>query len=313
MGNDCIIQTRQVTCRFGRMLAVDRLDLTVPVGCVYGFLGPNGAGKTTTIRMLLGLLEPDEGEIRLFGRLFNRREWPLLAKIGALVEAPSLYPHLTGRENLELTRRLVGTSPKMIDHVLQTVRLEKDAGRLVGQYSLGMRQRLGLALALLNQPALLVLDEPTNGLDPAGIHEIRDLIRTLPQASGVTVFISSHLLSEVEQMATHLGIIQEGRLLFQGPLAQLQAQFGKQLWLRVDRPEEAMALLRRQGWQAEKNGKPEIAVDVNGDADVAMVNNALVFNGFNVYHLDLARPALEDVFLNLTGVHAPAPALEVAA
>jgi ABC-type multidrug transport system ATPase subunit len=300
MQNDFIIQTRQITCRFGDVLAVDHLNLAVPAGCVYGFMGPNGAGKTTTIRMLLGLLKPNAGEIHLFGRPFSPRDWPLLDKIGALVESPSLYPHLTGRENLELTRRLVGANPRQVERVLATVRLEKDANRLVGQYSLGMRQRLGLALALLNQPALLVLDEPTNGLDPAGIHEVRDLIRNLPQAEGVTVFISSHLLSEVEQMASHLGIIQQGRLLFEGPLAQLQAQYAQQLWLRVDRPEDALNLLRRQGWQAHKNGKPEIAVEVNGDADVALVNNSLVFNGFNVFHLDLARPTLEDVFLALT-------------
>jgi ABC-2 type transport system ATP-binding protein len=300
MTNDCIIQTQQLTARFGSTLAVDRLDLAVPAGCVYGFLGPNGAGKTTTIRMLLGLLQPAAGDIQLFGRNFTFNEWPLLAKIGALVESPSLYPHLTGRENLELTRRLVNASPRQIARVLTLVRLEKDANRPVSQYSLGMRQRLGLALALLNQPILLVLDEPTNGLDPAGIHEVRELIRSLPQAEGVTVFVSSHLLSEVEQTATHLGIIQQGRLLFQGSLAQLQAQQAQQLWLRVDRPEDALSHLRRQGWQASKNGKPEIAVEVNGDADVALVNNCLVYNGFNVFHLDLARPTLEDVFLTLT-------------
>jgi lantibiotic transport system ATP-binding protein len=306
MQNDFIIQTRQLTCRFGSVVAVDHLDLSVPAGTVYGFLGPNGAGKTTTIRLLLGLLKPAAGEIRLFGRPFSPRDWPMLDKIGALVESPSLYPHLTGRENLELTRRLVGASPRQVERALATVRMEKDAGRLVGQYSMGMRQRLGFALALLNQPALLVLDEPTNGLDPAGIHEMRELIRNLPQAEGVTVFISSHLLSEVEQMASHLGIIQQGRLLFEGSLAQLQAQYAQQLWVRVDRPEDALGLLRRQGWQAHKNGKPEISVEVNGDADVALVNNSLVYNGFNVFHLDLARPALEDVFLALTKPEQPA-------
>jgi len=305
---DLIIQTQGISYRFGSLLAVDHLDLAVPAGCIYAFLGPNGAGKTTTIRLLLGLLRPAEGEIRLFGRPFTPSDWPLLGRIGALVETPSLYPHLTGRENLELTRRLVGANPSQVRRALATVKLEQDAGRLVSQYSLGMRQRLGLALALLNQPALLVLDEPTNGLDPAGIHEMRDLIRALPQQEGVTVFISSHLLSEVEQMASHLGIIHLGRLLFEGPLSQLQAQFGQQLWLRVDRPDDAVQLLRRQGWQASKNGKPEITVEVNGDADAAMVNNSLVFNGFNVFRLDVARPTLEDVFLSLTAGQAPLPA-----
>ncbi len=309
MLKDFIIQTSQVSCRFGSLLAVDQLDLAVPAGCVYGFLGPNGAGKTTTIRLLLGLLRPNQGEIRLFGQRFTRGDWPLLGKIGTLVELPSLYPHLTGRENLELTRRLVGANRKMVQRVLAVVKLEKDADRLVNQYSLGMRQRLGLALALLNQPALLILDEPTNGLDPAGIHEMRDLIRGLPQAEGVTVFISSHGLSEIEQIASHLGIIHHGRLLFEGSLSELQARSGQQLWLRVDRSEEAAQLLQRQGWQVHKNGKLEIELEVNGDADVALVNNTLVFNGFNVFRLELARPTLEDVFLSLTGgeeVQAPA-------
>jgi ABC-2 type transport system ATP-binding protein len=192
--------------------------------------------------------------------------------------------------------------------VLGVVRLNKDADRLVRTYSMGMRQRLGLALALLNQPALLLLDEPTNGLDPAGILEVRELLHSLPAAEGVTVFLSSHLLNEVEQTATHIGIINQGRLLFQGPLNQLQGQYARQLWLRVDRPADAMALLRKQGWQASKNGKPEIAVEVNGEADVAMVNNSLVFNGFNVYRLELSRPALEDVFFSLTNGTEPAQA-----
>src|SRR5262245_29498458 len=214
------IETSGLTRRFGSQLAVDDLNLLVPAAGVYGFLGPNGAGKTTAIRMLLGLIRPDAGEVRLFGQSLKANHRALMSRVGALVEAPSLYPHLTGRENLEVTRRLLGSPRNRIDRALETIKLTRDANRRVREYSLGMRQRLGLALALLNQPELLILDEPTNGLDPAGIHEMRDLLCRLPAELGLTVFLSSHLLSEVEQIASHIGIIQARRLLFQGTLTE---------------------------------------------------------------------------------------------
>ena len=217
--DDYLIETRELSRRFGSKLAVKDLNLLVPAAGVYGFLGPNGAGKTTAIRMLLGLIKPTVGEVFMFGLPLHKNRITLMRRVGALVESPSLYPHLTGRENLEVTRRLIGAQFKLINLALDIVKLTKDADRRVREYSLGMRQRLGLALALLNQPQLLILDEPTNGLDPAGIHEMRDLIRRLPDDAGVTVFLSSHLLREVEQIASHIGIIHEGRLLFQGRLA----------------------------------------------------------------------------------------------
>jgi len=192
----------------------------VPESGIYGFLGLNGAGKTTMIRLLLGLIKADAGSIRMFGQPFGHE---LLRRIGSLVEMPSLYSHLTGRENLEVTRRQIAAPRSRIDHALAVVRLDADADRLVREYSLGMKQRLGLALALLNAPQLLILDEPTNGLDPAGIHEIRELLRGMPREHGITVFLSSHLLSEVEQLAESIGIVHEGKLLFQGSLAQLRA------------------------------------------------------------------------------------------
>src|SRR5215208_346254 len=225
----CLIETRGLTRRFGTQLAVNNLNLSVPAGGVYGFLGPNGAGKTTAIRILLGLIRPNTGEVRLFGQPLTRNHQSLMRRVGALVEAPSLYPHLTGRENLEVTRRLLGSARNLIELALATVKLTKDADRRVREYSLGMRQRLGLALALLGDPDLLILDEPTNGLDPAGIHEMRDLIRRLPAEHEITVFLSSHLLSEVEQMATDIGIIQKGNLLFEGTLENLQAEMQEHL------------------------------------------------------------------------------------
>src|SRR6185503_17544218 len=238
-----LIETRGLSRRFGAQVAVDDLNLLVPAAGVYGFLGPNGAGKTTAIRMLLGLIRPDAGEVRLFGQPLMGNHRALMSRVGALVEAPSLYPHLTGRENLEVTRRLLGSPRALIDVALETVRMTRDANRRVREYSLGMKQRLGLALALLNKPQLLILDEPTNGLDPAGIHEMRDLIRRLPAEFGATIFLSSHLLSEVEQIAGHIGIIHQGRLLFQGALDELQAQQRERLIVGVNQPEQAIRCL----------------------------------------------------------------------
>lgn len=294
------IATAGLTRRFGTVTAVDGIDLCVPRGSVYGFLGPNGAGKTTTIRLLLGLIRPDSGAVELLGRPLRRDRKALLAQVGALVEAPSLYPHLTGRENLELSRRLAACGRECIDVVLQTMQLTGAAERKVSSYSSGMKQRLGLALALLCRPALLVLDEPTNGLDPAGIREMREYIRRLPEEQGMTVFLSSHLLSEVEQVATHIGIIDHGQLLFQGPAEALHAELGQRVTLAVDRPAKALQILHEAGWQARGDDAEFVHLEVNGRSDAAMVNALLVARGLNVYHLSVAQATLEDMFLSLT-------------
>jgi ABC-2 type transport system ATP-binding protein len=212
LGTETVISLENVWKAYGKVVAVSGLSLAVPPRSVYGFLGPNGAGKSTTIRMILGLQRPDRGAIRLFGNPADSCGTAVLARIGSLVESPSLYLHLTGRENLEVHRRLLGAPksaiPKsIIDEALEIVGMIPAADRVVREYSSGMKQRLGIAQALLGRPELLVLDEPTNGLDPAGIHEIRGLIRTLPERCGVTIFVSSHLLSEVEQVATHFAIL----------------------------------------------------------------------------------------------------------
>jgi lantibiotic transport system ATP-binding protein len=296
-----VIETRALTRQFRERRAVDAVNLQVPAAGVYGFLGPNGAGKTTTIRMLLGLMRPDVGEIHLFGTGLAGNRLALLRRVGALVETPSLYPHLTGRENLEVTRRLLNARRALIDRALDIVKLAADAHRCVREYSLGMRQRLGLALALLNQPELLILDEPTNGLDPAGIHEMRDLLRRLPAEYGITVFLSSHLLGEVEQLAHHLGIIHEGRLLFQGALADLQARQPAQLVLGVAQPEAAAQCLRQAGWDVQPRGEgPLLQVAVAEAAEIARLNRLLVSQGFDVFHLARAPLSLEDMFLTLT-------------
>jgi ABC-2 type transport system ATP-binding protein len=294
-----LIETRGLSRRFGAQVAVDDLNLSVPAAGVYGFLGPNGAGKTTAIRMLLGLIRPDAGEVRLFGQPLRSNHHALMSRVGALVEAPSLYPHLTGRENLEVTRRLLGSPRNLIEVALDTIRLTRDADRRVREYSLGMRQRLGLALALLNKPELLILDEPTNGLDPAGIHEMRDLIRRLPHEFGVTVFLSSHLLSEVEQIAGHIGIIHESKLLFQGTLEELQQRQQTELTVGVTKPDEAAGCLVAAGWSVERrNGL--LSVAAKATEDVAKINRLLVGHRFDVFHLALAQRSLEDIFLTLT-------------
>src|SRR5215468_2413015 len=294
------VETYGLTRRFGAQLAVDDLNLSAPEAGVYGFLGPNGAGKTTTIRMLLSLIRPDAGEVRLFGVPLGADRLTLMRIVGALVETPSLYPHLTGRENLEITRRLLGAPRGLIDDALGVVKLEQDADRRVREYSMGMRQRLGLALALLNKPRLLVLDEPTNGLDPAGIHEMRDLIRRLPAEFGATVFLSSHLLSEVEQVASHIGIIHQGRLLFQGTLAELQSQRQEHLIVGVKQPEQAMRCLTAAGWSAQSRDDGLLTVSAATPDAAARVNSLLINQRLDVFHIALAQASLEDIFLTLT-------------
>lgn len=294
------IETSRLTRRYGNLCAVDTLNLEVPRCSIYGFLGPNGAGKTTTIRMLLGLIRPDEGEVTLLGEPFKNHRLSLLKRVGSLVENPSLYLHLTGRENLEVTRRLRGVERRQIARVLAIVNLEKDADRRTREYSLGMRQRLGLALALLSEPELLILDEPTNGLDPAGIHEMRELLRRLPAEHQITIFLSSHLLSEVEQIATHLGIVQNGRLLFQGALETLQAQRQVSVALEVHQPELAATVLRKAGWTVQSCENQRLNITANSRADAVAVNHLLVNQGIEVFYLSLERPSLEETFLNMT-------------
>lgn len=296
-----LIETHGLTRRFGARIAVDDLNLSVPAAGVYGFLGPNGAGKTTAIRMLLGLIRPNDGEVRLFGvQAGSGNRASLMRRVGALVESPSLYPHLTGHENLEVTRRMLGAPRNLIDLALETVKLTTDAARRVREYSLGMRQRLGLALALLNKPELLILDEPTNGLDPAGIHEMRALIRRLPDEFGVTVFLSSHLLSEVEQIAGHIGIIHEGKLLFQGPLSELQTKQQTRLIVGVKQLDAAISCLTKAGLNVERSVDGMLGIAAKTSEDAIRINHLLLDHRVDVFHIALAQPSLEDIFLTLT-------------
>ncbi len=298
--SEAVLSTVGLTRRFGSLTAVDGLDMDVPGGAITGFLGANGAGKTTTLRMVLGLIRPHAGAVRLFGRpLFQRGRARLPAGVGALVEMPSLYGHLSGRCNLEISRRLLDLPASRIDAVLERVRLTEHADRPAGQYSLGMRQRLGLALALLGEPRLLILDEPTNGLDPAGIQEMRDLIRELPR-QGVTVLLSSHLLSEVEQTADHLVILHRGRRVFQGACTELQARRRACLDVGVDRVEAATDLVERAGWRVLDTLADGVRLDAEGRDDSRAVCRLLVEAGLEVHRLQVRQPSLESIFLGLT-------------
>jgi ABC-2 type transport system ATP-binding protein len=295
------IRTQGLTRVFRGGQGVHQLDLEVPEGAIYGFLGPNGAGKTTTIRLLLGLLQPDAGEVWLFGRRLTRADREALGGMGAMVENPSLYPHLSARDNLEVTRRLIGAPAARIDEILRIVHLEQHAHRRVREYSLGMRQRLGIALALLNRPRLLILDEPTNGLDPAGIAEMRRFIKRMTQELGLSVFLSSHLLTEVEQLATHVGVIHEGRLLFQGTLDDLRERSDEYLEIVCDNSAAACAVLREAGEvpvavdaRTVRLARPVLADHV--------LNRLLVERGHAVHRLLRQRPSLESSFFALTDV-----------
>lgn len=295
-----VLLTDNLTKRYGNTAAVDRIRLRIEEGEVYGFLGPNGAGKTTTLKMLVGLIQPTEGTFTVFGRTFaQHRRW-ILSQTGALIESPSYYGHLTGRENLRIIQRLRGLPERNVSEALRVVRLEKHQHKRVDQYSLGMKQRLGLAMALISIPKLLILDEPTNGLDPAGIEEIRELIRSLPRQYGMTVLVSSHLLSEVEQIATSVGIIRDGRLVFQGSLDSLKAKSDPAIAVKTTDNLAAERVLAGQGLKPKERGGYLTLPDME-DRQVAEVNRTLVRAGIGVIRIEERKKSLERIFLELTG------------
>ena len=276
------------------------MNLTVPQGCVYGFLGPNGAGKSTSMKMLLGLVHPTGGSVELLGHTMNEtNRIALLRQTGSLIESPSGYLHLTARENLAIVADLKGVVHKDISRVLEIVHLTADANRKVGQYSLGMKQRLGIAMALLGSPRLLILDEPTNGLDPAGIQEMRALIHDMPDACGATVLISSHLLGEMEQIVSQVGIINHGQLLFEGPLAELQRHSRGNVVLRLLAPDRGAAVLRRYGLtpQPADNG---CLLPTMEDTRLAALVQDLAAEGAGVVGVERQTKNLEEIFLSLT-------------
>ena len=299
-----VIETKALCKQYGPHTAVDHVELHVPQGCVYGFIGPNGAGKSTTMKMLLGLIHPTAGRVRLLGQeLTEKSRLPLLRQTGSLIESPAGYLHLTAQENLEIVADLKGVPHKDIGRVLDIVHLTQDRNRRVGQYSLGMKQRLGIAMALLGSPKLLILDEPTNGLDPAGIQEMRALIRNMPAATGATVLISSHLLGEMEQIVEQVGIIDHGHILFEGPLTELQRHSRGNVTLRLLDPAKAAPILRVNGLTAHSDSCV-VTLPPLQDALLADLVQKLAACGAGVVELTPHTKTLEEIFLSLTSEEA---------
>jgi ABC-2 type transport system ATP-binding protein len=288
------VETHELTKRYGGHLAVDRVSLTVKSGEIYGFLGPNGAGKTTTLRMLLGLIRPTSGTVRMLGQAPGQ-----LAQIGALIEGPAFYPYLSGRENLRVLARYAGIPARRVELVLELVDLAERGKDRYGTYSLGMKQRLGVAAALLKDPRLLILDEPTNGLDPAGMADMRALIRRLG-AAGSTVVISSHLLGEVQQICDRVGVISQGRLITESTVADLRG--GARLRM-VAHPIDAAAARARALLGDDRVRVDGAALDLDVPHDrAAWINAELVDAGIAVSELGVRERELEDVFLEMTHV-----------
>jgi len=295
-----VISTQNLTFNFDKQTVVKSLNLQVPEGAIYGFLGPNGAGKTTTIKLLLNLLAIQEGSISVFGKdlLSNRIE--ILAQIGSLIEQPAIYAHMTGRENLINRAMLLQVRRSKVDEMLELVHLTGAANKKAGQYSLGMKQRLGIALALLSDPKLLMLDEPTNGLDPNGIIEIRELLVKLVQEHGKTVFVSSHLLAEVQKMATHVGIINKGELLFQGSIKELDTISKPTIQIEVTDSVDAANLLKTNKYMVNDVDDHFIYLQYTNKEDMGDINALLVKNGHTVFSLVKHQKDLEEFFLSIT-------------
>jgi ABC-2 type transport system ATP-binding protein len=310
------IETRGLTKRFGTRTAVDGVDLLVPRACAFGFLGPNGAGKTTMIRMLLGLTGASDGEMRLLGHPVPAERDVALRRVGAIVEDPRFHPHLTGRENLRIVAAVRDSAaPARIAPALARVGLSERADDKVKRYSLGMRQRLGVARCLLADPQLLILDEPTNGLDPGGIQEFREMIRALVEEEGRTVFLSSHLLDEVEKICDAAAIVDRGTVLTQGPIAELAEAGGRhELIVGVDDADSALGVLAKSDLVLEAHRSDEgLRVVLAFAPDTAAeINSLLVSAGLAVNRLEPVRYSLEHRFLEITS-RLDAPAEEVRA
>lgn len=293
-----VIETDQLSKRYGSRTVVDSLNLRVPQGCVYGFLGPNGSGKSTTMKMLLSLIRPTHGDVQIMGQPMTRESRRrLLRHVGSLIEAPPGYGHLTGQENMRLVQRLLDLPPQQVDWAVDTVRLTDQMDKRVRNYSLGMKQRLGIALALAKQPELLILDEPTNGLDPAGIEEIRDLLRHLA-ASGVTVMVSSHLLGEIDKTATVLGILSEGHMIFQGTREELMTASTPDVIIESSDPRYVQSVLG-QHRNSRTDGRATRIANVD-ERSTAQVVSTIVHAGIDVFEVRRDEQSLEDVFMDLT-------------
>ena len=298
--NDIILRTSSLTKKFGTLVAVNNLNLELRRGEVFGFLGPNGAGKSTTVGMILGLIAPTSGSVELFGKKLDGHSWPLLRRVGAIIEEPAFYPYLSGRDNLETISRAIGGVPKTkIDEVLKRVNLFDRASDQYGHYSMGMKQRLGIASTLLRDPELIILDEPTSGLDPAGTKEVRELIPELAHESRA-VFLCSHLLHEVELVCDKVAIIEKGVMLANSTVEELVSH-GQLLHIKVANQMQALDILKKLSWiKSVKIDNEYLIVDAPKDS-AARINQTLAENKIFASELMNKSVSLEEVFLQLTG------------
>jgi ABC-2 type transport system ATP-binding protein len=301
MTNELIIQTEELNYSFATGVStLQDINLRVPRGSIFGFLGPNGAGKTTTLRLLLGLLRNQKGRLEIFGKPMQGHRREIFRRSGSIIEQPSIYGHLTARENLEIYRRIHQVPKSRIEEVLKLVGLEQTGRKKSRQFSLGMKQRLAIAIALLHEPELLILDEPTNGLDPNGIIETRELIKKLNRERGTSILVSSHILNEVERMATHVGIIHKGKLLFQGTLPELQQMKSSQAGLELETDDNEKALLLLADQHPVKHGESRILLPYRDREQAAAINRQLVEAGLKVYAIHPQQSDLEQLFIDIT-------------
>jgi ABC-type multidrug transport system ATPase subunit len=292
------IEGKNLTKSYGDFLVIDKLKIKVPQGKVYGFLGRNGSGKTTTIRMIMGLIKPDSGNVEIFGKKVNRDNTDYLRDIGAIIETPGFYNNLSAYENLEISCELFGVEKNVIAESLDTVGLSDIDNRSVGKFSLGMKQRLGIASALIHFPKILILDEPTNGLDPMGIIEMRKLIKNLSKTMGITILVSSHLLNEIQLIADYIGIIDNGKLITEGDMNLLDINDQNYLILETNNFKKAENILNKLNFKFSKeNNNLKIYCDYE---DNSIINENLVYGGLKVYNLKSHLKTLEERFLGIT-------------
>lgn len=300
-----IVELNNVTFAYPNGVKVlNCFSLRIPQGSIYGFLGPNGSGKSTTIRVVMGLLKAQEGEVTLFGQQHKTARIPILSRIGSLIDTPTFYEHLTAYRNMEIVRLAHNLPKAAIPEALQLVGLGSTAKLKVSEFSLGMKQRLALAMALLPKPELLVLDEPSNGLDPNGIIEIRELLIRINQQLGTTIFVSSHLLAEVEKLCTHLSIINRGQMVYEGPIDQLTERIAtqKRVWFTVNSADGIESALERP-LEIRQNGSVKVGFEYASDKEIACCNHRLVSKGIDVYGIHKEHQTLEEMYIKLFEDH----------
>lgn len=296
-----IIKTNNLDKKYKNFYSVKGANLNIREKRIYGLIGPNGAGKSTTMKMLLGLIKPSGGSIEIMGMEMNEKNRSkILSNIGSLIENPAYYEHLTGMENMKIMRNLMNVSEENIPDILKTVNIYDSRNKKVKDYSLGMKQRLGIAMALISYPSILILDEPINGLDPAGIIEIRNLIKTLPEKYGMTVIISSHILSEIEHICDDIAVIEDGNIIFEDEISVLKEKGREQIGIDVSNLALAKKILndRKIASKIENN---RLMLEKLSDDKIAEINRIFVENGLKVYRIELIKKSLEEIFLDLTG------------